>query len=170
MTQVHTCVSTSKTQEEIQHRPPESPHPGPGEARVAPPCLGLREDGRRSVGPAQQDGKNEPGEVAETPAQSSPQEGRVGAEGDWVAHWTLQPHQVPRQSRPWVSPKRRVTPPARFRDAPADQSDQRPGGAGRRQGVAWTLCPGFKASVSATAGGQHRDLRGCGTQDCGLRC
>lgn len=69
-----------------------------------------------------------------------------------------------------TTPKRRATPPARFREAPAHQSDQRPGGAGRRQGVAWMLCPGFKASVSATAGGQHRDLRGCGTQDRGLRC
>ena len=31
-------------------RPPESPHPGPAGARVTPLCLGLREDGRRSVG------------------------------------------------------------------------------------------------------------------------
>lgn len=28
----------------------------------------------------------------------------MGAEGDRVAHWTLQPHQVPKQPRPWVSP------------------------------------------------------------------
>lgn len=93
-TGTHTCAPTSETQEETQHRPPESPHPGPAEPRVTPLCLGLHEDGRRSVGSAQQDGKDEPAEVAESPAQSSSQEGRVGAEG------ALQPHQVPRQSRP----------------------------------------------------------------------
>ena len=70
-TGTHTCAPTGDTQEETQHRPPESPHPGPAGARVTPLCLGLREDGRRSVGSAQQDGKDEPAEVAESPAQSS---------------------------------------------------------------------------------------------------
>lgn len=91
----------------------------------------------------------------------------MGAEGDWGG--PLDPAATP-GTQAVKTFKRWVTPPASFRKAPADQRDQRPGGAGRKQEVAWTRCQGFEASVSAMAGGQDGDLGGGGTQDWSLHC
>ena len=83
----------------------------------------------------------------------------MGAEGDWGG--SLDPAATP-GTQAVKTFKRWVTAPASFRKAPADQRDQRPGGAGRKQEVAWTRCQGFEASVSAMAGARMGTWEGVG--------